>query len=85
MNVFVIVPAYNEGEIIGRVLAVEKEGYEIQLSTSRQAIGNKILGWRLLITDALGRMKYVRISGTVRLILRPIWKFFRKKLLDCHT
>jgi signal peptidase I len=71
------IPAQN---LIGRVIVIEKEGFEINLDSRRHIISNRILGWRLQLLDSLSKAKYRRISLSVRFILRPVWGLCRRLL-----
>jgi len=42
--------------LIGKVLAVKREGREISLDTLWFTMNNRVLGWRLHFIDTLGRM-----------------------------
>ena len=70
-----------ESKLIGRVLAIEKEGHEISLDTRWYIISKKIMGWRLQLLRYLGRIRYPYINRIIRLSLRPIWRLYRQLLL----
>lgn len=71
------IPAEN---LIGKVSAIEKEGREIFLDTTRHAMSNRVLGWRLRFVDGLGRGQHKHIGIGVRLALRPMWRLCRSLL-----
>ena len=66
--------------LIGRVLLVEKKGHKIRLDSRRHIMCNRVLGWRLLVLDNLGRMRPGRLGIVLYQALRPLWKICRSLL-----
>lgn len=67
--------------LIGKVFVIEKEGRKISLDSRRHILSNRILGWRLLLVDILGRRQPGLLSTILHQSLRPIWRLCRSVLL----
>lgn len=66
--------------LIGRVLIVEKKGYKIRLDSRRHIMCSRVLGWRLLVLENLGRMCPSRLGTVLYQALRLPWKICRSLL-----
>ncbi len=67
--------------LIGKVLAVKKEGREISFDTRWLTLSNRVLGWRLRFIDTLGRMHPGLPRAVMHQALRLPWKLCRRILL----
>jgi signal peptidase I len=67
--------------LIGKVKAIEKEGYDIRLDSLGNTIGKKLRVWRLLYIETVNRLKNRHTRVVLLRKMRPLRKFSRSLLL----
>jgi len=72
-------------QLIGRVLAVKREGREVSLDTPWFTVSNKVLGWRLHLIETLGRMRPGLLRFFTHQTLRLPWKLCQRIMLRPFT
>jgi signal peptidase I len=67
--------------IIGKVIAINRNGREIDVNSMKQIIFSKIFAWRLVIIDSINQRRHYIVTTMLKLFVRPAWRACRNLLL----